>query len=84
MGRYLDNGGRIPNGSQVESGAGIGFGYTVGRLDTSIGALVGIGLMFRVFAMMVLVYRTRPKTFRKDKGITTTTATTTVGTGGQR
>ena len=67
--RYLDNGGRIPNGAQVEAGASIGFGYTVDQLATPIGALVGIGLMFRVLTIVVLVYRTRPRTFRKDKGL---------------
>ena len=65
--RYLDNGGRIPYGAQVEAGATTGFGYTVGNMATSIGALVGIGLMFRVLTIVVLVYRTRPRAFRKEK-----------------
>ena len=48
-------------------GASSGFGYTVDGLSNSIGALIGIGLMFRVLSIVVLVYRTRPKTFRKEK-----------------
>ena len=73
--RYLNNAGHIPNGAQVEPGASSGFGYTVGNLSTSIGALIGIGLMFRVLSIMILVYRTQPRTFRKLKNVVATGTT---------
>ena len=49
---------------QVPLGADVGFGYSVG-LSPSIGALIGIGLMFRVFAVVALALKVRPRAFIK-------------------
>ena len=64
--KYLDNDGKIPNRAQVLQGARA-FGFNVETLGPSIGALLVIGISFRIITIFILWIKSKPRAYYKGK-----------------